>query len=354
MTTKYFLLLLFIFSLSLSSLELTIDNDISAWTLAKNIRNFTSGFDYKPTAELSIFSNKKASFDSKLIGNYKYIYSKCDNVTETKSDLDLYRCWLRFSTDQFQTRIGLQKINFGPARLLRSLQWFDTIDPLDEQKESSGVKALLLKYFFLNSSNIWFWGIMSDGEVNISQTEISEKGKIEFGGRVQYPFKYAEVALSFHARELKAGAAERRFGFDSRWDFGIGFWMETVVSQFTNTEYKWGKKLTLGADVTIPFGNGIYVLSEHKTGSQSQETLFDDQEIYRTSALLLSYPIGLLDTVKTIISFDWKNKLWIKYFSYGLNFDYLGVYLNFYWNSKYSEANILSGRSMELILASGF
>ena len=47
------------------------------------------------------------------------------------ADLDWYRLKLRFATNQTETQIGLQKLNFGPAQLLRSLQWFDQVDPRD-------------------------------------------------------------------------------------------------------------------------------------------------------------------------------------------------------------------------------
>ena len=40
-----------------------------------------------------------------------------------------YRLWARYSSPQFEFRLGLQKINFGAASLLRPLMWFDQIDP---------------------------------------------------------------------------------------------------------------------------------------------------------------------------------------------------------------------------------
>jgi len=41
-----------------------------------------------------------------------------------KRKLIIYRGWIRYSGSQFEARVGLQKINFGPAQLLRSLKWF--------------------------------------------------------------------------------------------------------------------------------------------------------------------------------------------------------------------------------------
>jgi hypothetical protein len=354
MKIKIIFLLLFGISFASVAFELPFDNDVSAWTTAKSKTFYSVVFDYKPDVDITLFSNEKFSFDSKLAGKYRYNYSKNGDVISSYSDLDWYRYWLRFSTDQFQARAGLQKIDFGPAQILRSLKWFDTIDPLDEQKESSGVNALLLKYYFLNNANIWAWGILSDDTTELQQLSASEEDKIEIGGRVQYPFEYAETALSFHARQLLDGASEKRIGFDSRWDFGVGLWMEGVISRFENYNHKWEKILTLGADITIPVGNGIYVLSEHRTCSKAKEELFENEDECRTSALLLSYPLGIISAAKTVASYDWKNEMWMRFFSYSLNFDYVKISLNYYWNSEFSEHSLMSGRSVQLLLSSSF
>ena len=46
-------------------------------------------------------------------------------------DLNPYRVWGRYSTEQLEVRLGLQKINFGSATMLRALRWFDQVDPRD-------------------------------------------------------------------------------------------------------------------------------------------------------------------------------------------------------------------------------
>ncbi|UCE08488.1 MAG: hypothetical protein JSW07_10885, partial [bacterium] len=47
----------------------------------------------------------------------------------TDGEIEPYRAWARFATSQLDIRIGLQKINFGSATMLRPLMWFDSIDP---------------------------------------------------------------------------------------------------------------------------------------------------------------------------------------------------------------------------------
>ena len=42
-----------------------------------------------------------------------------------------YRIWARYTGKRYEVRLGLQKIDFGSATLLRVLQWFNQIDPRD-------------------------------------------------------------------------------------------------------------------------------------------------------------------------------------------------------------------------------
>ena len=66
---------------------------------------------------------------------------------------------MRYSSDQFELRLGLQKINFGSASMLRPLMWFDQMDPRDPLHLTDGVWGLLARYYFLNNANIWLWGL---------------------------------------------------------------------------------------------------------------------------------------------------------------------------------------------------
>jgi len=59
--------------------------------------------------------------------------------SEWSGTMKLYRGWARISTDNAELRVGLQKINFGSATLLRPLMWFDRIDPRDPLQLTDGV-----------------------------------------------------------------------------------------------------------------------------------------------------------------------------------------------------------------------
>jgi hypothetical protein len=76
-------------------------------------------------------------------------------------DINPYRVWGRYSTEQLEVRLGLQKVNFGSATMLRALRWFDQVDPRDPLQLTEGVWAALGRYFFLNNANIWlyYWNI---------------------------------------------------------------------------------------------------------------------------------------------------------------------------------------------------
>ena len=72
-----------------------------------------------------------------------------------------HRYWIRYSSEKMEARLGLQKIAFGPSRVLRSLSWFDTIDPKDPIARTEGVEAFRLRFFPSNSLALWTW-IMKD------------------------------------------------------------------------------------------------------------------------------------------------------------------------------------------------
>ena len=96
------------------------------------------------------------SFNLYTSSDGKSISSIADNL-----NAKFYRAWLRHSTTHTDLRFGLQRINFGPARLLRSLRWFDQLDPRDPLQFTTGVWGLRYKYDFPNNSNLWFLVMIS-------------------------------------------------------------------------------------------------------------------------------------------------------------------------------------------------
>ena len=220
---------------------------------------------------------------------------------------------LRFATNQTETRLGLQKINFGPAQLLRSLRWFDQLDPRDPQQLTDGVYALRFKYNALNNANFWLWGLYGNDELKGYELLPSVEDVPEFGGRLQYPVLEGELAATFHTREVDASSlaisdfTENRITLDGRWEVTIGMWFETMLQQqqTSSLPYEWTKLTTLGVDYTFGIGNGLYVVGEHLITTLSEEALGWDQDSH-ASAALLTYPIGLFDTLSAIGSYAWE------------------------------------------------
>jgi len=148
-----------------------------------------------------------------------------------------YRLWLRYSTARFETRAGLQKINFGSATLLRPLQWFDRVDPRDPLGLTDGVYGLLARYYFQNNANVWAWGLLGNSSPKGWEQVGSERWIPEFGGRAQLPIPRGELAATYHHRvigpsgiahipELLPRQDEDRLGLDAKVDAGIGLCFE--------------------------------------------------------------------------------------------------------------------------------
>ena len=274
---NYYLIFLFAwwylnFSGDIYAFESDFSGQLSGWTVEtgnKGSWENKSGLRYIPRLILEQPFYDDSFFDTEVSFN-GFLTSNSGNSSEN-SDLELYRLKFRFATAQTETRIGLQKINFGPALLLRPLRWFDRLDPRDPLQLTKGIYGLRFKYNALNNANLWLWGLFGNDDAKGFETLPTSSGKPEFGGRFQYPVPYGELAATFHTRNVDASLlngtdfTENRFAMDGRWDIVIGFWFESVLQQqkTDNLLYEWTKIITLGMDYTFGIGNGLNVLGEH-------------------------------------------------------------------------------------------
>ena len=330
MKVKIFCLLI-LFCTQMQAKVFNLKNDF--WSLASLFERSSSqqyhlGIQYKPTISLKFIQEESFEIDCEVIAELSYQYIKNDSTHFEEKDAEIYRGWMRYSVNQFEVRIGLQKINFGPAQLLRSLKWFDTIDPRDPQEETGGVQAALFRYYFLNNANIWFWGIYAKDELKGLESFPSKENSFEFGGRIQYPFEFCEAAFSYHHRELENdNTSENRFGFDARWDFEIGLWLEAVAAKYSENDFSpnWEKYLSYKAE---------------------------------SSAISLNYPIGLFDNISTILTYGWENENWSRFLSYQRNYDHLSIYLNLSWNPEidnfYPDQISNDGKSVQMMIGYSF
>jgi hypothetical protein len=284
----------------------------------------------------------------------------------TDGDIDLYRFWLRYSSSQFEARIGLQKINFGSATMLRPLMWFDSIDPRDPLQLTDGVYGILVRYFFLNNTNIWVWGLYGNDRLKGWESFSSDGNIPEFGGRVQIPLGNGEAAFTYHHREIEIkglleefdiGAShipENRFAIDGKWDIGIGIWFEGVLLH-QNSEalpYPWQRAFNLGLDYTFGLENGLNIMAEYFVLTASREA-FGSGESVMFSALALNYPLSLLDTLSSIFYFDWKNDKLYSFLRWQRTYDRWRINLMAFWNPESFEIYQISQDS-SLFAGKGF
>jgi hypothetical protein len=275
-----------------------------------------------------------------------------------------YRLWFRFSGTQFEARLGLQKINFGSASLLRPLMWFDRIDARDPLQLTDGVYGALFRYYFLNNANIWLWGLYGNDETKGWEIVPSDDETVEYGGRFQYPLWTGEIAATYHHRkmDLEKGlndflssvsvpvpnemlslidlsdidAPENRFGVDGKWDMEIGFWLEAVLIHHDIDlfpELKYRRFVNVGGDYTFGLGNGLHALGEHLILEISEEP-FGSGERFQFSALSLNYPVGLVDNVTGVLYYDWENESWYRFVNWQRTYDTWRFYLMAFWNPE--------------------
>ncbi len=279
-------------------------------------------------SEMSINAYETGRFDTPESGEYH-------------GKLKPYRAWLRSATAQLELRAGLQKINFGSATLLRPLMWFDRIDPRDPLQLTDGVYSVLGRYYFLNNANIWLWGLYGNDETKGWETDITDDDHPEFGGRIQTPLSTGELAFSFHHRKAlvegdqdgsprpsSTSVPENRVGIDGKWDMGVGFWFEGVLihqdSDTLNAPYR--RFLNIGVDYTFDWGNGVNVIVEHLVAAATEKPLGTGKKS-TISALSISYPLGLIDRISTILNFDWETHRWFRYAAWQRTYDNWNFYL---------------------------
>ncbi|MFC1620236.1 hypothetical protein ACFL45_09850 [Candidatus Neomarinimicrobiota bacterium] len=224
---------------------------------------------YIPSLSLAHQLGPMSVLDLEVAYNSGALYDGALGGGEADPDkyLRLYRLWGRFATESLDLRVGLQKIAFGPGRVLRPLMWFDTFDLKDPTGQTDGVGALRLRWFPQHNLTVWGWVIRPD-----YREYASPGGRIEIGlGSVETGLTYhrqQSSGLDFTGRKLLAfNDEEERFAIDARWDGFIGLWTEAVLTRGTepafDDEINTSTQIMAGGDYTLPWGNGVYVTVEH-------------------------------------------------------------------------------------------
>ncbi|RPI01506.1 MAG: hypothetical protein EHM72_06300 [Calditrichaeota bacterium] len=331
----------------------------SLWSSAnlKSIHTLQSGARLLPEVGISTTMSGGSSLQALLCGNLNGGYSAAQN--EWFSDIQAYRAWLRYSTHWLEVRAGLQQIEFGPALLLRSLMWFERIDPRDPAKFATGVVSVLGRLYFLSNVEIWLWGVRGEGEKKGIEVYPTAERSTEFGGRLQIPMSRGEVAFSADKRKaaplqpvlssapsFDAAHDEIRIAFDGKWDIQIGFWCEAVMVQSLQKIRVADQQtfLTLGADYTFALGNGLHLLGEWMRMDVSGSELSAGQT-GQFSALSADYPINLLDSIMAICFFHHQSKKFFQFYTWRRTLDHWSFHLLGFWNPNNLDSFLWSDES---------
>lgn len=329
----------------------SLHGQASAWASANpvDLTAGTFGLRYIPelTFQTPVSSVLNADLDLSLDGYATCLFTE-NQRAEGTSNARLYRASVRVSSDEFELRAGLQKINFGSATLFRSLMWFDTMDPRDPLQLTNGVYGLLGRYYFLNNANIWLWGLFGNRDPKGWEYAPTSKHSVEFGGRGQTPLWTGELGATYHHREADFSAIparwstpnmsrvpENRFALDGKWDLGIGAWFESVLihNETDIPGLKYQRQFTVGADYTFDVGSGLSALVEYFRSDNPESPLASADGV-TFSALSLSYSFGLLDRLSDILYRDWSNHEWYHMITAQRSYDNWMVYLFWFWNPE--------------------
>jgi len=290
---------------------------------------------------------------------------------QTEAEIKPYRFWLRLSSSRFEARLGLQKINFGSASLLRPLMWFDSLDPRDPLQLTDGVYGLLVRYYFQNNANIWAWWLYGNETPKGWESIATAKDTAEFGGRVQIPLWSGELAMTYHYRQLELvpepevpipltgeRVPESRIGLDGKWDLGVGLWFEGTLTHLETdfVPHPWQRAYALGADYTIGLGNGLNIMAEHLRLDRSESALGPGNGA-DFSALFLRYPMSVFVDLTAIFYYDWKGKEFYRFLSWQRTYDRWRFNIIAFWNPDefliyptQAGANPFSGKGIQLMV----
>ena len=281
-----------------------------------------SNVGYIPTFsfEKNIIDNKYLDFEF----SRKFIYDSNDKVFLN----DNYRSWIRYSDDNMDVRLGLQKISFGNSIILRPLNWFDSIDFRNTLGQTDGLNALRLQFFPNLTQSIWLWCV--------------DEEDISCGGRFELFNKYGSFGVTYHYDTnndnhgifqvpqiidnqpvFEGPGKNNRIGLDYRYDGNIGVWFDSSIILFYDIDDSSLKIATIGGDYTIPIYNGLLLMIETMNLSiKSDDELILNQN---STAFMSSTPIGLLNDVMFISIIDWKSKDKFNFIRWSTTFDYLSL-----------------------------
>lgn len=365
-------------SLNQHKFHIAFNGQVNAWTLFQFSKPINSqiGGRFVPTLTGKFPLSSKTTLDFEALlhtnGMLNFAGTRYDTATYVFKP---YRVWLRYSGENWEVRGGLQKINFGSAKLFRPLMWFDGMDVRDPLQLTDGVYGVLGKYFFSNNANIWLWSLIGNKRPKGFELLGSAPRTPEIGGRVEMPIGPGEMAVSTHFRKadvhsLFAAAPEKtyinesRLGLDGKWDLGVGLWFESSVSVFDKTDYLvsvFNDLWNVGADYTVPIGSGLGVTLEYFRYHVGTK-IWKEGKTANILGTMFTYPLSILDNLSAMIFYVKEADAWFNYVSYKRTYDNWDVYLMGFWNPKINlplggnigGKNLFSGKGLQVMVSYNF
>lgn len=355
------------------------NGQLVGWTTAQ----FENPFMLQPsgrfvptiTGKFELKSNSYFDFEASLNMNGNITIEDMSKSTLT-GDIKPYRVWARYATDKIEIRAGLQKINFGQAKMFRPLMWFDGMDVRDPLQLTDGVYGVLGKYFFENNANLWLWGLIGNEYRKGWEMFGTEKWKPEVGGRIELPVLNGEMAMTTHYRKVHAInmlssawndyrlLTENRIGLDGKWDLGVGLWFE---SSTTLTEKNWimvprfQDMLNVGIDYTLPVGNGLGVTFEYLR-YHAGDNFFTKGNTVNLIGSMFSYPVTMMDNLSAMFFYIPNQSALYNYVTWNRNYDKWSIYAIGYWNPVNTQmllfqsgsTNLFAGKGMQVMVSYNF
>ncbi|MDI6849167.1 MAG: hypothetical protein QME69_05175 [Candidatus Saccharicenans sp.] len=298
------------------------------------------------------------------------------------SRLKPYRLSVKYASPRFEARLGLQKISFGSASLLRPLMWFERLDPRDPLQLTDGVYGLLVRTYISTRTNLWAWALYGNDDPKGWEALPTRRRHPEFGSRAQIPAGRGELALTVHHRRvnfdltnpaaalipLNAGAPpafnfpETRLALDGKWDIGPGIWFEANLTRQRSPHlaFPWQRAFTVGLDYTFALGHGLHLLGEYfqsdlASGALSGMTCAPFRARFLTASA--SYPLSFIDQLAAIFFYDTRNRDLYSFVRWQRNYDRWSIHLMAFWNpaefrifAAPDQPNLFAGKGLQLLL----
>lgn len=352
--------------------NLQFKGQASVWTNVNPVNELElwGGARYLPQLNFKVGKESKSLFDMEASVNLNgTLGTHPFDTLYSDGSIKPYRIWARYSTEQFEIRAGLQKINFGSATMIRPLMWFDKLDPRDPLQLTDGVWGLLGRYYFLNNANLWIWLLYGNEKAKTWEIGNTSQNQPEFGGRLQYPVPKGEIALTYHHRLCESSGyvvsaidntpfPEDRFAIDGKWDLGVGLWFETVWINKSNNVGMYTNQLmtSIGTDYTFEIGNGLNVIFEQLLFTYDEKP-FQFESPYSFSTFSMNYSLGMNDNLSAMLYYDWMNDGWYNILTWNHQFGNFIFYGMGYSNPKNykipltaNDINLFAGTGLQLML----